>query len=898
MKLRSLSVNQFKKFTSPTALDGLGDGLNIVVGPNELGKSTLLDALRAALFERHRAGGKTVRDLQNDRNRSAPVVRLEFEVDDSRFIISKRFLKKQYAQLVCGDGRVLEGDVAEDELRDLLGFSESRGRTAMPGMDSIWGVLWVAQGVSFDPIEVPESARGDLAGALEAEVGAVLGGRRGRELPRLVEQQLNELLTEQQRRPRGDYQAAIAEVEQLEADFDDEQERRNEMSATLDELANAEGHLSHLNEGGQEVRERADLKEAEEKLQQERERKTQIAAAENKLELLARDLDAARQAVQRRADQRQQLDQEDEALAGLGAELAELEEQEQARRDQFEQHRQRVQAADRAVATAEDAAERHRAVLAEIGLRREIGELERQRDQARQAAQRRSEARRRAEAILVDDAALEHIRAAELAAAEANARLQAAATAITFEIAPERLDGITVDGEPLPSGDATVRAVEPTVIVVPERGRIVVEPAIAERDALLRSLAGAEAALREALGAAAAESIGDAQAQHGLRQSAERDAELAEREMQMIIPGGDLASLDDRIEGLLRRFSDMPAAVDADALPSAEEAGAAVASAEEAIRSARRERAEAGAVIDEAQKTQEEFGGKIARFRADLQARNQAAAAIRQQLDEQTAEHPDEELASAVDAAAVAQADQQREVDELAARSDDAAAAQLEARVERLQGALDQRDQRRDELTIKIARLKERIEGQDAAGIDEQIAQTEHRLAVARQRLARFKRETEVLSLLSKALREAESGAKQRYLSPVIERVHPYLQMLFPDAQLEMDENLHITGMRRNGDRTESFGQLSKGTQEQIAVLVRLAFAELLVEQGRPAAVVLDDALVFSDDQRMQRMFDILHHAGQKVQILVFTCREQLFDGLGACRLSLTEGDAEQMASA
>lgn len=51
MKLRSLALNQFKKFTSPIRLDGIDDGLNVVVGPNEMGKSTLLDALRAALFE-------------------------------------------------------------------------------------------------------------------------------------------------------------------------------------------------------------------------------------------------------------------------------------------------------------------------------------------------------------------------------------------------------------------------------------------------------------------------------------------------------------------------------------------------------------------------------------------------------------------------------------------------------------------------------------------------------------------------------------------------------------------------------------------------------------------------------------------------------------------------------
>jgi uncharacterized protein YhaN len=71
------------------------------------------------------------------------------------------------------------------------------------------------------------------------------------------------------------------------------------------------------------------------------------------------------------------------------------------------------------------------------------------------------------------------------------------------------------------------------------------------------------------------------------------------------------------------------------------------------------------------------------------------------------------------------------------------------------------------------------------------------------------------------------------------------------------------------------------GTQEQIAVLIRLAFAEMLVEQGHPATVILDDALVFSDDRRMQRMFDILKMAARNVQVLILTCREQLFEEIG-----------------
>ena len=72
MKIRSLAVNHFKKFTCPTRLDGVEDGLNVVVGPNELGKSTLLDALRAVLFEKYSSKAQPIMALQNDRNQGCP----------------------------------------------------------------------------------------------------------------------------------------------------------------------------------------------------------------------------------------------------------------------------------------------------------------------------------------------------------------------------------------------------------------------------------------------------------------------------------------------------------------------------------------------------------------------------------------------------------------------------------------------------------------------------------------------------------------------------------------------------------------------------------------------------------------------------------------------------------
>jgi uncharacterized protein YhaN len=61
----------------------------------------------------------------------------------------------------------------------------------------------------------------------------------------------------------------------------------------------------------------------------------------------------------------------------------------------------------------------------------------------------------------------------------------------------------------------------------------------------------------------------------------------------------------------------------------------------------------------------------------------------------------------------------------------------------------------------------------------------------------------------------------------------------------------------------------------------------MLTDQGKPAMVILDDALAYSDGERIERMFDILAQASAKTQILVLTCREDLFARLGGHRIEL-----------
>ena len=72
---------------------------------------------------------------------------------------------------------------------------------------------------------------------------------------------------------------------------------------------------------------------------------------------------------------------------------------------------------------------------------------------------------------------------------------------------------------------------------------------------------------------------------------------------------------------------------------------------------------------------------------------------------------------------------------------------------------------------------------------------------------------------------------------------------------------------------------------------VRLAFARMLAKTGAPAPVILDDAIVYTDDDRIERMFDALTRQARDLQIIVFSCRQKAFRDLGGRSLNIGPAD-------
>ena len=209
MKIVSLELDNFRRFRRPLRLEGFTDGLNVVVEPNETGKSTLLEALRAALFIRHSAKTELTRSYCPIGDDVAPKVAVTFEVAGERWLVEKQFLRSPHVQLAGPRGRY-ERDAAEEQLQALFGFEKGNNKGTDPETRGSLGLLWVEQASALKVDAPNQLVRNNVRSALESEVGAITGGRRFDAVRVRIEDAFAEFRTGRQGRSTGRLAAAEA----------------------------------------------------------------------------------------------------------------------------------------------------------------------------------------------------------------------------------------------------------------------------------------------------------------------------------------------------------------------------------------------------------------------------------------------------------------------------------------------------------------------------------------------------------------------------------------------------------------------------------------------------------------------------------------------------------------
>lgn len=215
-------------------------------------------------------------------------------------------------------------------------------------------------------------------------------------------------------------------------------------------------------------------------------------------------------------------------------------------------------------------------------------------------------------------------------------------------------------------------------------------------------------------------------------------------------------------------------------------------------------------------------------------------------------------------------------------------AKELTEEVDRLRAAADAARSAQRMRESQVIMLRSRLETVGASGLDEQIARLDASVEQGERRVAELRLRAEALTLLEKSLIEERDRAVELLRAPLTKRLEHYLKFLFTDASVSLVEDLSPVAVTR-GRQVEELGVLSVGAQEQMGILMRLAYADLLLEAGRPTLVMLDDIGVFSDKARRSGLQAAINDAATRHQILLFTCRPEDWADMGVAHRSLEE---------
>jgi DNA repair exonuclease SbcCD ATPase subunit len=869
---RRIAVRNFRKLVSPAVIDGLGEGVTIIAGDNEEGKSTLLLAIRTGLFERHNLGGKAVEAMQPFGSSLRPEIRLDFEIDGTSYSITKGFAHRSSALLTTPNG-MFEGPAAEEQLAELLTFRVPQRGESRPDDRGILGLFWLEQGRILEGLGFGEMGRSTLRSSLEEEVGDVLGGTRGRRLLEAATAKRDTLLTPTGR-PRAELAAAIDAAEGATARVARLEVERRTYDQEIDDLARIRRELARIDTDKVLEKAQEALATAEEQAKALERLRQQDEAASQAVALAEAQVENARDRwMQRLAMSKTSTDREG-ALKSARATVVELEKETQSLVDRVDTARVALRAAIEARSAAEGRVALSQSRARVKALDEEIAELDRRLTEVDKLVADRTAAQERLVGIKIDKRAFEHIQRLESTMREARSALGAIATRVRF--LPSGNQEVRKNDEEIPLGE-TVELTEATRFTLEGFGGIDIKPGasdLASRHARFRE---ANNALGKALAATCVTDLVQARSQFEERTEAETAMKEANRLISAYAPEGvgalRAAQREKSAERLrLNEERDLSVAVDIGDPGTETRALASTRAGKEGARRA----------LDMEEREHQQHATQIAVARQAAETIEEALAAAKGDLETARAGVSDADLAARLETAlgSLTQKTHSKEKTEkqLAAANPE----EIELRRNRAEATVYTVDAEQRRLRDSAIGLESRLAALGKNGIGEMLEEARGQAVQVVSRLDRLQADARAWDLLVGTLSSAERDAKEAFLEPVLKSIDPFLRLLLPGARLALDEEtLEITGVTRDG-REEPYAALSIGTREQLCILVRLAFAVYLRGKGYPAAVILDDALVYADDERFERMQLALRKAAETVQILILTCRPRDWRQFGA----------------
>lgn len=210
---------------------------------------------------------------------------------------------------------------------------------------------------------------------------------------------------------------------------------------------------------------------------------------------------------------------------------------------------------------------------------------------------------------------------------------------------------------------------------------------------------------------------------------------------------------------------------------------------------------------------------------------------------------------------------------------------------------VQQAAQDRDRLSEEIRQIQEQLLQTQPADADDSSARLRQQLTQVQGRMAAVGRpddlerqirqkqtqreqlqgEYDALTLALDALHSANTTLQNRF-SPELGRraAEIFFQMTGSGwSSIQLDREFHLSAGQGDDPARRSVQLLSAGTADQLYLATRLAVCEMVLPPEQNAPLILDDALITFDDERLRKTLDYLARLGERRQILLFTCQNR-----------------------
>ncbi|WP_131103574.1 AAA family ATPase [Ornithinimicrobium sufpigmenti] len=889
MRLHRLTLRDVKGVRERT-VDFPERGVLVIEGPNEIGKTTLLDGFDALLTLKATSKAAAVRALAPVDRDVAPVVEAELTIGGQRVRYAKRWLRSPSTTLDILGTRPehLTGDAAQQRLDAMV--EQHLDRT-------LWDALRLTQ--AGDGSVAPLVSSTVLTAALDAAAGAQQHADGADALLDKVAAEAALYFTPTGR-PTGVYREALTRYTEAQDDLAEAHRRLEEGAALLERLGRARERTAGADSEVCRAAERlataeraageaevvaAAHKVALERLAhaQDRHRLTRRALTRRE-ELVAERDESSRSLAQAKEDHRADL----EAAEGQAEALVAAEAAAQAAGTQVEEATDEVAAARadadhlaavRELASCQDVlglaaelVEKVRAARAEVAAREGSGRPSVGRELARRV---------RALQDRLDAMTLQHDSAIP------TLDVEAWGSAVEIDAGDQTAIDPVLPGERL-----RLQVAHDTALEIPGHARVRVrlhaeaKDRVAEIDRL-------RVELRRTLADLGCADVDEVDALVEVTEATQARLREATRDVEALLrPWGPSLTAEANAGVLPRRLEEeveQARARVADGLTSrtpgrelpVDEAGARqlVRAAEAALREARDRHQRACAALDRRRADVAALTTRLDRAQGHISAEEARVRTLEAQLAGDRQDTPDEALVQQVDSCAVEVSERTRAVREAAEAM---AAADVEGTRAELRSARHQHvlaSRAREEVHAELNQVKGQVEMAAGEGRQELYDLAVAHLDDAERDLRAVDRRARAARHLHTTLSRHRDNAHRAYVRPYTHALEELGRQVYgPGFAVTVDEDLSLSA-RTLGGVTVPFAELSGGAKEQLGILARLAVARL-VDPTQGVPVVIDDALGYSDPQRLHQMGVVLGAATEgtsDVQVILLTCTPQRY---------------------